>query len=233
MPRHADTMGELMTRTDFKQWRRVIALWFAGVVLVGAAGCLTVYALGQRSTLQTQEARLGQLEQQITDLSTDQRLLAAIVAADTSTATAEPASQPEPTATVAPPSAPGTQRVFGSVRRVTKGSYGWELQVDSAEYLTGTPAFSLASSLGKLTNSDGSFILDTSDRKTRLKLLKDAKVRVASWPGKPKGASSISASELVRVLPGGTSESEKWAKAWFWLDVRDGYVLQVTEQSVK
>ena len=87
--------------------------------------------------------------------------------------------------------------------------------------------------MGKLTNPDGSFILNTSKRTTRLRLLKDAKVTVVSWPGEPKGTSSISASELARVLPGGTAASTKWEKAWFWLDVRDGYVLQVTEQSVE
>jgi len=211
----------------------VVALWVASAVAVLAIVALGASFVSQRARVRAQEARLATLEQRVADMSTDQRLLAAIVAAGTPTATAQPAAQTTATGSLPPTTPSGTRRIFGIVRRIAKASYGWELQVDPSEYVTGTPAFSLASSLGKLTNRDGSFILDTSDRMTRLKLLKDAKVTVVSWPGEPKGASSISASELARVLPGGTSASAKWQKAWFWLDVRDGYVLQVTEQSVE
>lgn len=222
-----------MVVSGSKRRAGVIALWVAGVL--AALGILTLagYSANQYAILRAQAARLATLEQRVTDMSTDQRLLAAIVAAETPTATAKPAAQPA-TATAIAPTAPGTRRVFGVVRGVSSKPYGWELRVDSAEYLTGTAAFSLASSMGKLTESDGSFILDSSDRTTRLKLLKDAKVTVVAWPGASKDSTaSISAGELTDVLPGGKSADPKWAKAWLWLDVRDGYVLQVTQQRVE
>jgi len=224
-----------MTVSASKRAAGVIALWAAGVLAVVSLVVLTSYSALQYNAMRAQSARLTQLEQQVDDLSTDQRLLAAIVASGALTATSGPSASTTKTLenTPAPPVAPGTRRVFGSIRRAEKKPYGWELTVDPSEYVTGTAAFSLASSLGKLTNSDGSFVLDTSDRTSQFKLLKDAKVTVVAWPGAAKSKNpSILASELISVLPGGDAVDATWAKAWFWLDVRDGYVLQVTQQRV-
>jgi len=210
-----------------------IALWTAGVLALLVVLALMGYSVSQRASLQAQDARLVTLERQVGDMAADQRLLAAIVEAGVTTTSVEPKTQLTATTTVAPNS-PGTQRLFGSIKSVTKRPYGWELKVDPSEYMTGTAAFSVASSRGKLTNSDGSFVLDTSDRTSQFKLLKDAKVKVASWPGSQKsGPQSVSAEELIAVLPGGASADSAWKKAWFWLDVRDGYVLQVTQQSIE
>lgn len=210
-----------------------IALWATGALALLAVLALTGYSATQRSSLQAQAARLAKLERRVGDMAADQRLLAAIVAAGVTTTTAAPKTQLTATTTVAPNS-PGTQRVFGSIKSATKQPFGWELKVDPSQYVTGTAAFSVASSLGKLTNSDGSFVLDTSARTSQFKLLKDAKVKVASWHGsRQSGPRSVSAEELVAALPGGASSDSTWDKAWFWFDVRDGYVLQVTQQSIE
>jgi len=217
--------------------RRII-LWIVGVslgvVLLGLVG----YALKQSATLRSHENRVAALEEELSRLSTDQRLLTAMVAAgDIGTAgtdESKPASESESVAASAQMQ-PGARRTFGAVRSVSEQqSYGWVLEVDPSEYLTGTPAFSAASSMGRLTNSDGSFILDTSVRTTKLKLLKDTKVTVTSWPGGGAGVeTSLSATKLAAVLPGGSASDSKWAKALFWFEVRDGVVLSVVQQTVK
>jgi len=219
---------------DFTKRRvRVIASSALGVLLVLSVAILGGYVVSQRTALRAQASRLGALEQQVSSMSKDQVLLAQMVELGTQASTATASTQATVVAEKAP-AAPGSQPLFGSVRGASKASYGWELSVDPSEYATGATAFSLASSMGKLTNPDGSFILDTSTRTTKLKLLKDARVTVASWPGAPKGAPhTISASELVAVLPGGASADSTWAKSWFWFDVRDGYVLTVRQQSIE
>lgn len=209
-------------------------LRIAQVLLFTLVIALVAYSTYAFSALKAHEARLGVVEQRLTDVSEDERLLAAIVSAQEPTKVAEALSS-EPTASViATPNAPGTTRIFAKVRSVSKQPYGWALVVDPSEYVTGTIAFSMASSLGKLTNADGSFILDSSKRTTKLRLLRDAPVTVVSGFGLGKRSSKmISASDLVAVLPGGEAAQKAWAESWFWLDVRQGYVLRVTQQQVK
>jgi hypothetical protein len=206
--------------------------WIAGVLLVFAVAALAGFSAYQRANLLSQAARLTDLERRVSEMKTDQRLLAEIVAAGTTTQTAA-ATAPATGADVPPPTASGTRRLFGTFRKVAKSSQGWDIEFDPSEYVTGTPAFALASSMGKLTNPDGSFILDTSARTIPLRLLKDARVTVLSWSGASKPAPTISATQLVSVLSGGTAADPAFAKVWFWVDVRDGYVLQVTQQGVK
>ncbi len=223
-----------MTDEESRRAIRATAVRIAQFILTAAVVALAAYSVYGFSALRAHDARLGELEQRLTDVSTDQRLLAAVVAAQESTRVTEAAPSESTGSVIATPNAPGTTRIFAKVRSVSKQPYGWALVVDPSEYVTGTIAFSMASSLGKLTNADGSFILDSSKRTTKLRLLTDAPVTVVTWRGLAKGsARTISASELAAVLPGGKSARKAWAESWFWLDVRQGYVLRVTQQQVK
>jgi len=223
------SMSDDKSSTRHRDGATRIAWAMVGVSLVALAFGLA-YAY---SEIRARDTRLTELETLVSQLSVDQQLLAAVVQAGEDTSTVAVRSSEPATDSASSTMKGAGQPVFARIRKAAKAPYGWELTVDPAQYITGAAGFSVASSKGELTNEDGSFILDTSARTVKLKLLKKATVTVGDAQGSPDGdVRELSASELVAALPGGRTEDRVLSDAWFWMEVRDGYVLRAVQQHI-